>query len=177
LATGSNSWASIPTPSDRNLKENFVPVDGQEVLASLAEIPITTWNYKSQDSTIRHIGPVAQDFYAAFGLGEDDKHINTVDADGVALAAIQGLYQLLQEKEAQVASLRSQVTSLRSQVASQQAEIDDLGTRLAALEQQSAIRNPQPVLSRAEGSTIHLLLLAGLVVGGVWLTQRRGGGE
>ena len=50
-----------------------------------------TWNLKSQDPAIRHIGPMAQDFYAAFNVGEDDKHINSVDADGVALAAIQGL--------------------------------------------------------------------------------------
>ncbi|MBM4467192.1 MAG: hypothetical protein FJ014_16835, partial [Chloroflexi bacterium] len=170
LAPGSGSWTPIPVPSDRNLKENFTPVDGQEMLARLAEIPITTWNYKSQDPAVRHIGPMAQDFYAAFSLGEDDEHISTVDADGVTLAAIQGLYQLLQEKEAQVASLSSQV-------ASQQAEIDDLGTRLAALEQQSAIRNPQPVLSRAEGSAIPWLLLAGVAVSSVWLTQRRRGGQ
>ena len=117
LPTGGNAWTSL---SDRNVKANFAALDGREVLARLAEVPIQTWNYKSQDPSIRHMGPMAQDFYAAFGLGEDDKHISTVDADGVALAAIQGLYQLVQERD--------------SQIATQQGQIDDLQARLAALE-------------------------------------------
>ena len=81
--------------SDRNRKTNFNPTDAYDILERLSSITIQTWNYKSQDSSIRHIGPVAQDFYAAFGVGEDDRHITAVDADGVALAAIQGLYNLL----------------------------------------------------------------------------------
>jgi hypothetical protein len=57
----------------------------------------------------RHIGPVAQDFYAAFGLnGGDDKHISTVDEGGVALAAIQGLNQKLNQKDAEIAALKQQ---------------------------------------------------------------------
>jgi len=56
-----------------------------------------TWNYKAQDPSIRHIGPMAQDFYGAFSYGEDNKYINTLDADGVALAAIQGLYEVVKE--------------------------------------------------------------------------------
>jgi hypothetical protein len=76
-----NGWSGI---SDRNVKENFAPVDGQDVLASLAKIPIETWNLKSQDPSVRHIGPMAQDFYAAFEVGEDERHISTVGADGVA---------------------------------------------------------------------------------------------
>lgn len=59
-------------------------MDGQDVLASLAKIPIETWNLKSQDPSVHHIGPMAQDFYAAFEVGEDERHISTVDADGVA---------------------------------------------------------------------------------------------
>jgi hypothetical protein len=106
--------------SSRDLKEHFAPVSGTEVLAALAEMPIQTWNYKAEDPSIRRMGPVAEDFYAAFGLGEGEAQISTVDADGVALAAIQGLHQLLQEKDAQMAA--------------QQEQIDDLETRLAALE-------------------------------------------
>jgi hypothetical protein len=49
-------------------------------------MPIQRWNMKSQDASIRHIGPMAQDFHAAFAVGEDNRHINSVDADGVALA-------------------------------------------------------------------------------------------
>ena len=59
-------------------------MDGQDVLASLAKIPIETWNLKSQAPSVRHIGPMTQDFYAAFEVGEDERHISTVDADGVA---------------------------------------------------------------------------------------------
>jgi hypothetical protein len=76
----------------------------------LADVPIETWNLKSQPDSIRPIGPMAQDFAAAFGVGEDDKHIGTVDADGVALAAIQGFYRLLQQKDEQIAALTARVT-------------------------------------------------------------------
>jgi hypothetical protein len=87
--------------SDRNAKANFAAVNPRFILDQLAAVPIRTWNYKTDSDTVRHIGPVAQDFRAAFNLGADDLHISTVDADGVALAAIQGLYQLILEKEKQ----------------------------------------------------------------------------
>ncbi len=103
--------------SDRAAKANFTPVHGQDVLARLAEIPITYWNYKSQKPSIRHIGPTAQDFYAAFGVGEDDRHISTLDADGVALAAIQGLYQIVQDQQAQIAALQRQNAELEARLA------------------------------------------------------------
>lgn len=117
LAPGGGGWAAA---SDRALKENFAAVSPEEILQKLAAVPVQTWNYKGQDDSIRHIGPVAQDFYAAFGVGEDDKHINTIDADGVALISIQSLYQMLQEKD--------------SQIQSNQAQIQDLQKRLEALE-------------------------------------------
>ncbi len=117
LPAGNSAWAPL---SDRALKANVAAVDGSDVLARLAQVPVSTWNYTSQDPSIRHMGPMAQDFHAAFGLGEDDKHITTVDADGVALAAIQALY--------------AQNQALAAQNASQQAEIDALKARLAALE-------------------------------------------
>jgi hypothetical protein len=117
LPAGGGGWSTF---SDRNAKENFAAADGQEVLALLAEVPIFTWNYKTQDPSIRHMGPIAQDFHAAFGLGEDSRRISTIDADGVALAAIQGLYAQNQELAAENAALQQQV--------------DDLEARLAALE-------------------------------------------
>jgi hypothetical protein len=113
LPPGAGAWSTL---SDYNLKENFAPVDGQEVLARLAELPITVWNYKAQDPSIRHMGLVAQDFYASFGLGEANRYISTVDADGVALAAIQGLYELLLEKERELAELRARLESLEREV-------------------------------------------------------------
>jgi hypothetical protein len=109
LAAGGGSWQSI---SDRNLKRNFSAVSGISILEKIAAMPITTWNYRAQDESIRHIGPMAQDFYAAFGVGEDDKHISTVDADGVALAAIKELYSRNRVLEAEVAELQRLVSEL-----------------------------------------------------------------
>ena len=101
--------------------------------------------------SIRHIGPMAQDFYAAFGVGEDDRHISTVDADGVALAAIQGLYQVVQDKDAAIASLQTENETLKTR-------LDDLDQRLAALE---AIASPSQA-----GLSVPMILLALLLSGG-----------
>jgi hypothetical protein len=105
--------------SDRHLKENFDPVNPREVLEKVATLPISRWNFKG-DTATPHVGPMAQDFHAAFGLGEDDKHIATVDADGVALAAIQGLNQKLengmQKAETRVAKLEAENAELHQTV-------------------------------------------------------------
>src|SRR4029077_2777235 len=68
LHPGSGAWSSL---SDRNAKENFTPANVRDVLEKVAALPMTTWNYKSQDKTVRHIGPMAQDFSAAFAVGEN----------------------------------------------------------------------------------------------------------
>ena len=90
---------TVSSASDRNVKSNFAAVNPREVLDKLNALPIETWSYKADGGAVRHIGPVAQDFKAAFNLGADDKTIATVDADGVTMAAVQGLYQLMLEKE------------------------------------------------------------------------------
>jgi hypothetical protein len=101
--------------SDRNLKENFARVTPREVLDKVAALPITRWNFKNDPAT-PHLGPMAQDFHVAFGLGTDDKHIATVDADGVALAAIQGLNQKLTDelkrRDAENAELKQRLENL-----------------------------------------------------------------
>lgn len=96
--------------SDRNRKEAFEVIDPRAVLESVADMPITRWRYRDQNAP--HMGPVAQDFYAAFGLGEDEVSIASVDADGVALAAIQGLYELVQELRDQNQALQARVEEL-----------------------------------------------------------------
>jgi hypothetical protein len=101
--------------SDRNLKENFKPVDPRAVLDKVATLPLSEWNYKA-DTASRHVGPMAQDFYAAFGVGPDDKHIATVDADGVALAAIQGLNQRLEEQRSRLEQKQTEITELKQTV-------------------------------------------------------------
>jgi hypothetical protein len=72
--------------------------------------------YKTQEAAIRHLGPMAQDFYAAFGLGEDDKHINTIDADGIALISIQALYELSLEKDKQIAAQSQEIDALKQRI-------------------------------------------------------------
>jgi len=96
-------WSSV---SDRNAKEDFRPVEPQEVLARVASLPITQWKYKVEPDGVKHLGPTAQDFHAAFGLGESDRAIGSVDADGVALAAIQGLNEIVRERDFEIRALK-----------------------------------------------------------------------
>jgi hypothetical protein len=100
--------------SDRNVKAGFAPVDAKEILEKVAALPITRWHY-TNDADTPHLGPVAQDFYAAFGVGPDDKHITTVDEGGVALAAIQGLNEVVKAKEAKISALEKRVADLEQQ--------------------------------------------------------------
>jgi hypothetical protein len=102
--------------SSREAKEDFAAIDIPELLVKLAALPIQTWNYKGTNE--RHIGPVAEDFYELFGLGTDSKTISTIDPAGIALAAIQGLYQqnteLKQENEAIRAELAEVLARLEA---------------------------------------------------------------
>lgn len=113
LAGGGGSWASV---SDRNLKENFEVVDGHEILRKLANISISEWNYISQDDNIRHVGPMAQDFYQAFGVGEDDRHITAVDADGIALVAIKALHQENERLKGQLEEMKQLIAQLSKKI-------------------------------------------------------------
>jgi len=98
--------------SDRAVKSNIASVDPIDMLARVRELPIATWNYTSDDPAIRHIGPMAQDFAASFGVGADDRHIHPVDGHGVALAAIQGLAADLERLRAENAALAVRLAAL-----------------------------------------------------------------
>jgi hypothetical protein len=99
--------------SDRDSKEAFAAINPRAVLEKVLALPITEWKYKVETDGTRHLGPVAQDFHAAFGLnGPDDKHIATVDEEGVALAAIQGLNQKLNEKDVEIQDLKARLEKL-----------------------------------------------------------------
>jgi hypothetical protein len=115
--SGEVTCTAVNVTSDRNAKKDFKAVDSRAVLDKVTRMPISEWAYKAQADT-RHIGPMAQDFHAAFGLGRDEKHITSVDADGVALAAIQGLNAKLEEqvraKEARIDELEKAVAELRA---------------------------------------------------------------
>jgi hypothetical protein len=135
LAAGSGSWSS---ESDRAVKTAIGRIDDAAILAKVASLPVSEWSYAAQGIGVRHMGPMAQDFRATFGVGEDDRHIAAVDEGGVALAAIKGLAARtsrenatlrtrlarddaaivsLRSQVADIASLRSQVSRLASQVA------------------------------------------------------------
>ncbi len=107
--------------SDRDSKRDIVPIQPEEILAKVASLPIATWNRKLDSPSVRHLGPMAQDFAAVFGLGGgDDRHIAVLDMAGVSLASIQALYQMTTRKDEEIAQLRR--------------ENADLAQRLAALE-------------------------------------------
>jgi hypothetical protein len=104
--TGTFRAQVITATSDRNQKTAFEALSPKNILAKVAAMPITMWSYKNEAATgVRHIGPVAQDFMRLFNVGYDDKSIATVDADGVAFAAIQGLKQDVDEKNARINKL------------------------------------------------------------------------
>lgn len=91
IVNGTVSGSAFMSASDENLKENFEEVNSAEILEQVANLPVTTWNFIADEDAERHLGPTAQDFHAAFGLGQSETHIGTADASGVALTAIQGL--------------------------------------------------------------------------------------
>jgi hypothetical protein len=111
LAANSGAWSSL---SDRRLKTALQAVDAGAILDQVAALPMSTWSYIAQGEGVRHIGPMAQDFAAAFGVGENDTTISTIDADGVALAAIQGLNAKLERDNA---ALRGALAELSARLA------------------------------------------------------------
>ncbi|WP_240358603.1 tail fiber domain-containing protein [Myxococcus vastator] len=106
--------------SDRDMKEDFRHVDGEALLAKVAKLPVASWRYKGEDRQVRHLGPVAQDFRAAFGLGTDDTSIGMLDIDGVNMAAIQALERRTRElhaKSAELDALKAELAELKTSVA------------------------------------------------------------
>ena len=127
LTTG-GVWTNA---SDQFKKENFESLNSTEILEKIAALPITCWNYKGLPA--RHIGPVAQDFYRIFSVGENDKTISTIDPSGIALLGVQGLYH--QDKKAlhQGEDQQLQISRQQSRLVQQQEQL----TRLrSGLEQQ-----------------------------------------
>ena len=130
--------------SSRTTKQNFMLVDGNDVLSRLRSVPVSTWNYIAEANQVRHMGPMAGYFFEAFKLGTSDKAIGIQDLTGVSLAAIKALDERtiqLQQKQNEVEQLRLQVTQLEQ--ANQAME-----RRLAALEQNAAQPAAQPVPQR-----------------------------
>jgi hypothetical protein len=98
--------------SDRNAKQGFEAIDRATLLGRLASLDVAEWSYISEGPGVRHVGPTAQDFHAAFGLGDDDTHISLSDLSGIALAAIQELHLRLEQKDREIAELRARLAAL-----------------------------------------------------------------
>ena len=113
--TGVTVYGTFNNSSDRNGKQDFRPVNAAQMLDRVMRLPVSEWSYK-EDPATRHVGPVAQDFHATFQIGTDDKHIAPIDEGGVALAAIQGLNQKLEEQKAENAELKAQLAELKALV-------------------------------------------------------------
>ncbi len=111
LPAGVGAWACT---SSRHAKEGFAPVDGEAVLAKLARIPIQRWTYLATRAL--HVGPTAEDFFDAFGLGEGPTTITTVDADGIALLGVQSLERRTTELRAELAALRAELAAMRHEM-------------------------------------------------------------
>lgn len=102
--------------SDRSLKRDIEPVDHFAVLDAVSKLPVSTWSYRSDPEGVRHMGPMAQDFKAAFGLGDTDRAYHSIDAHGVTLAAVQALYELSQEQSRKIEALERDNRALRSEM-------------------------------------------------------------
>jgi hypothetical protein len=102
--------------SDANRKHHFEDISGDEVLEKLGRLPIQSWSYRAESEKVRHLGPTAQDFHAAFGLGDSTVGIGTVDADGVALAAAKALSQKASEQQAEIEALRRNNAELEARL-------------------------------------------------------------
>jgi len=114
LAAGATAWSVL---SDRTQKKDFAPVDGREVLRKLDGVPVQAWRYKWDEAgSTPHLGPIAQEFKAAFYPGRDDKSISTLEFDGVELAAIQGLHALVKEKDVRITALEQRLAEIEAKL-------------------------------------------------------------
>ncbi|WP_248517547.1 tail fiber domain-containing protein [Salinarchaeum laminariae] len=135
LSSGSGSWS---TASSRTLKSDVDPVDGPAVLDKVQDLDIATWSYDGETEDVRHMGPMAEEFSEAFELGDDEQAISNVDADGVALAAIQGLAKRLEDRKEEtddrIDELETENESLRAEKEAMREELDELREAVETLQ-------------------------------------------
>ncbi|MEV4950054.1 tail fiber domain-containing protein [Streptomyces sp. NPDC053755] len=101
-----------PAPPQAPVVADCPPLNGFDILQRVVDLPVSTWRYRAGPDTVRHLGPMAQDWWEAFGLGGDDRTISPVDTNGVALVCVQALHRLLQDSRAEIADLRAEVARL-----------------------------------------------------------------
>jgi uncharacterized coiled-coil protein SlyX len=138
--SNAGSWTNV---SDVNRKHGFAAVRGEDVLARLRGMPVSTWTYNADGDEVRHMGPTAQDFHAAFGLnGTDDTHIATIDGDGVALAGVKALDARSLAQAQTIAEQGRTIAAQQQTIDAQGRELADLRARLERIEQMLA--QPKP---------------------------------
>jgi hypothetical protein len=131
-------WQPISPPSDQYLKHDILEIDPRDVLERVISMPIATWRYNGKEPL--HLGPMAQDFYAAFKLGNDDRHIDTIDEGGVALAAVQGLHYESLRKDEVINALGARVANLEQVNAEANRRVASLEKRLEQIAAQLELR-------------------------------------
>jgi len=107
---------NVSMGSSRALKDDLGPVDGSELLSLLSQLPIHTWRYLTEPEDVRHIGPMAEDFHATFGLSTDPHHLSMVDTNGLALVAVQELHSQLRAKDREIDELRRRLLALEDRL-------------------------------------------------------------
>lgn len=132
VIAGSLTANGVVYPSSRSLKDGFQVVDGRDVLARLAAMPVSEWWYKSDPAASRHIGPVAEDFHAAFGLGAEGIGLNVGDVAGVTIAAVQGLWLELRDQKAAAKDQEKTLAELHQRMEEQRQLIQELRAELAS---------------------------------------------
>jgi hypothetical protein len=141
LGAGSGTWSNL---SDRNAKRDLTPVDDAALLQRLDAMPMYRWRYNAEPSGALHLGPVAQDFHTAFGLGDSDRRIVDVDASGVALAALKALQARVAQREALIGERARQLDALRARVQDLEAALRDAAASLRAT---ARTRDPYAVVN------------------------------
>jgi hypothetical protein len=135
--------------SDVRAKENITAVDGPEVLSKLTALPISRWTYKATPE-VTHLGPMAQDFHAAFGLGADNKHLAPKDLASVALVGVKELHRSVQELREEVQVRDEKIAAQDAKITEREAELAALKQRLTALEEMISRAMAQKISQRAQ---------------------------
>ncbi|NTU46804.1 hypothetical protein HGA88_04200 [Candidatus Roizmanbacteria bacterium] len=170
--TSGGTWTNA---SDRNLKENFIQIDPSVILSKINALPITQWNYKVENSSITHIGPVAQDFHALFGLGGSDTSISTIDPSGIALVGIQALSGQMNtlhndsglafaKVSASEAGITSSVATISAELFYLQQQMNDTNSKLNLLAEQYAfIKDMQQLIASSSASSLGIATQSGVL--------------
>ncbi|TWT93770.1 tail fiber domain-containing protein [Stieleria varia] len=134
---------TLTQSSDKNLKTAFMSVDPLTILDRVASMPVQSWQFKFDEPELRHLGPTAQDFHAAFGLGQDDKTIAPVDGIGVSLAAIQALKIECVEKDNRIDELEVELSSYKRDMDQQKEQLTKQGILLSEQDERLSNQNAQ----------------------------------